>query len=272
MPIAPGDPSGATSAVLVGAGDIGMCGSPGPAGTGALLDLIPGTVFTTGDNAYPQGTAANFRECYDPAWGRHRARTRPVPGNHDYETPGASAYFEYFGPNAGPRGQGYYAYRAAAWLVLALNSELPATAGSEQLIWLRQTLATTATACTVAYWHRPVFSSGPNGDNAAMREAWRVLEEFSADLIIVGHEHMYERFAPQTSDGVANLRVGIRQIVVGTGGATLSIPRGVRRSTSEVVESAWGVLKLTLHPASYEFEFIAVPGSAFRDAGSEACH
>lgn len=183
---------GSSPAVLVGAGDIGQCGSPGPAATAALLDNIPGTVFTAGDNAYMDGSRQNFEECYHPFWGRHRSRTRPVPGNHDYETPGAAGYFEYFGANAGPVGRGYYSYQIGGWLVVALNSEVPASEGSAQLSWLRDTLsASRDVRCTLAYWHYPVFSSGPNGDSAVMRDAWRTLQEFNAEIIVTGHDHLY---------------------------------------------------------------------------------
>ena len=265
-------PVSLSPADLVGAGDIGQCGSPGPAATAALLDSIPATVFTAGDNAYMDGSTGNFQECYHPTWGRHRSRTRPVPGNHDYETPGAAGYFEYFGANAGPSGRGYYSYETGGWLVLALNSELPASEGSAQLAWLRDTLnAARSVPCTVAYWHHPLFSSGPNGDSPVMRDVWRTLQEFNAEVVITGHDHIYERFAPQTFDGTADRERGLRQFVVGTGGVALTQPRGARRSTSEVVGSAWGVLKLTLHASAYDWEFVPVSGGSFRDSGSGTC-
>jgi acid phosphatase type 7 len=270
-PTSPG-PVGET-AVLVGAGDIGQCGSPGPAATADLLNAISGTVFTAGDNAYMQGSAENFRDCYDPSWGRHRTHTRPTPGNHDYETPGAAGYFDYFGRNAGPDRLGYYSYEAGGWLVLALNSEVPASEGSAQLAWLRDALGAGRSArCAIAYWHRPVFSSGPNGDSASMRDVWRTLQNFSADVVVTGHDHLYERFAPQTIDGVPDAERGIRQFVVGTGGASLTQPRGARRSTSEAISSTWGVLKLTLRESTYDWEFVPAAGSSFRDSGSGVCH
>lgn len=271
-PTAPAATGSSPAAVLVGAGDIGQCGSPGPVATAALLDSIPGTVFTAGDNAYMDGSARNFEECYHPSWGRHRSRTRPVPGNHDYETAGAAGYFEYFGANAGPAGRGYYSYELGGWLVLALNSESPASEGSAQLSWLRDTLSAARDArCTIAYWHHPVFTSGPNGDSPRMRDAWRVLQEFKADVIVTGHDHIYERFAPQTFDGIADQERGIRQFVVGTGGVALTGPQA-RRSTSEVVGTAWGVLKLTLRDSAYDWEFIPASGASFRDSGTGVCH
>jgi len=175
--VSPGPDTGNAGppATLVGAGDIGLCGSVTVAATAKLVDAISGIVFTTGDNAYPNGSAANFRDCYEPHWGRHRSRTRPTPGNHEYDSPGAAPYFTYFEDNAGPFGLGYYSYAAGPWRVIALNSEIPVGPGSAQLQWLRTELAATRARCTMVYWHKPLFTSGPNGSNRDMREIWRVL-------------------------------------------------------------------------------------------------
>jgi hypothetical protein len=273
-PSATAVPTAATSgppAVLVGAGDIGVCGSPTVAATAALLDGVPGTVFTTGDNAYRNGTEANFRECYDPHWGRHRARTRPIPGNHEYETAGAAAYFAYFGANAGPAGLGYYTYQAGAWHVFALNSEIPADAGSAQAHWLRSELSRARSQCTLAYWHRPLFSSGPHGPSRTMQDIWRLLHEFDADVVLAGHEHMYERFAPQDADGRADTARGIRQFTVGTGGAGLYTPMRLA-ANAEAASSIHGVLKLTLSDGGYAWEFLSLAGTPFGDRGIGRCH
>jgi hypothetical protein len=161
--------------VFVGAGDIGLCGSPGPELTAKLLDGIPGTVFTLGDNAYNSGTAREYRDCYDRSWGRHKVRTRPVPGNHEYESPGAAPYFEYFGFNAGPAGLGYYSFDLGAWHIVALNSNIAARRNSVQGQWLRADLASSQSRCTIAYWHHPLFTSGPDGATAEMRDFWSIL-------------------------------------------------------------------------------------------------
>jgi acid phosphatase type 7 len=258
-------------AVLVGAGDIGWCGADGnPQATARLLDSVPGTVFTTGDNAYMTGSADNFRQCYNPAWGRHLSRTRPTPGNHDYETPGAAGYFSYFGANAGSSGLGYYSYQAGAWLVLALNSEVPAAMGSAQLAWVRHELTATPTRCALAYFHHPLFGSGTNGSDPRMRDAWRELYDLGVDVVLSGHSHSYERFAPQDPDGRFDPQRGIREFVVGTGGAPLTgFPRV--QANSEVRSSTWGVLKLTLRPTAYAWEFVPVPGQAFMDSGTANC-
>jgi 3',5'-cyclic AMP phosphodiesterase CpdA len=255
--------------VLVGAGDIAVCGSPGAEGTATLLDRTDGTVFTAGDNAYYQGSEEQFRQCYNPTWGRHKGRTRPAPGNHEYETPGASAYFAYFGPNAGPRGRGYYSFAVGSWHVVSLNSNVPATDGSEQMAWLAEDLAANSARCTAAIWHYPLYSSGVNGPSAVMRDAWRALRAANAELVISGHDHSYERFAPMDENGRASPD-GLRQFVVGTGGAPLTgFPRVA--PNSEMRASAWGVLKLTLRSDSYDWEFVSVPPEGFRDSGTGVC-
>lgn len=258
--------------VFAGAGDIGWCGPDGrPTLTAALLDGIAGTVFTTGDNAYPSGSSEDFRNCYEPSWGRHKARTRPTPGNHDYQTPGALGYFAYFGANAGPPGLGYYSYTLGAWHIISLNSEISAFPGSPQIEWLRDDLAANRTLCAAAYFHTPVFGSGTNSGNTHMQAVWRVLFEFGVDVVVNGHNHSYERFAPQDPDGGSNPTRGIRQFTVGTGGALLTdFPR--IRPNSEIRGSTWGVLKMTLRSDRYDWQFIPVPGASFSDSGTATCH
>jgi hypothetical protein len=269
-PALPAPSPAASSQVLVGAGDIAICGSAGTEGTARLLDSIDGTVFTAGDNAYFTGSRADFRNCYEPTWGRHKDRTRPSPGNHEYEMPGAGPYFEYFGVNAGTDFSGYYTYLLGEWQVFSLNSVVPAGAGSPQAQWLRAELAAGSRRCTVAYWHHALFSSGPNGDSPHMRDIFRILYDMDADLVITGHEHSYERFARQTADAVLDPVRGMRQFVVGTGGAELSQFPTVRPN-SEVRLSTHGVLKLTLNPGNFTWEFISVSGG-IRDSGAGSCH
>ena len=263
-------------AVLVGAGDIADCDESGDEATAALLDAIEGTVFTTGDNAYQSGTPEQFAECYHPTWGRHRARTRPAPGNHDYETPGAAGYFEYFGEAAGQPGAGYYSYDLGAWHIIALNSICDAVggcgSGSAQEQWLRADLAEHAATCTLAYWHHPRFSSGQHGNDDDYDAFWRALYQAGADVVLAGHDHTYERFAPQTPDAELDVARGIRQFVVGSGG------KSHYRFEDDVANSearnndTFGVLKLTLRASDYDWEFIPVQGSAFIDSGTDACH
>jgi Calcineurin-like phosphoesterase len=276
-PSAPARPGAAASAaagppaVFVGAGDIADCNRPGSELTAKLLDAIGGTVFTTGDNAYPNASAAAFRDCYGPTWGRHRGRTRPTPGNHEYESPNASPYYDYFGSNAGPAGLGYYSFNLGPWHVISLNSEAPASAGTPQERWLRDDLTANQAQCTLAYWHRPLFSSGPHGVNPDMQALWRTLYEFGADVVLGGHDHLYERFAPQDPDGRADPARGIRQFVIGTGGAP-SYQSRFARPNSEAQGTDMGVLALTLAAGSYRWEFVPVEGATFRDSGTGACH
>jgi 3',5'-cyclic AMP phosphodiesterase CpdA len=254
---------------FVGAGDIAACDNNSQT-TARLLDVTGGTVFTLGDNAYFNGNRDDYRNCYEPTWGRHKARTRPVPGNHEYQTPGAAPYFEYFGANAGPAGLGYYSFDVGAWHVIALNSNIAADAGSAQASFLRSDLTAHATSrCTIAYWHHPVFSSGPNGDSLHMRDIFRILYDAGADVVMSGHDHMFERFAPQDPDGRLDRTRGIREFVAGTGGAPLYQP-GTPRPNSEVRISTFGVLKLSLASDGYEWEFMPVSGA--RDAGTGTCH
>lgn len=252
--------------VLVGAGDIATCSGEGDESTAALLDEIEGIVFTTGDHAYPDGTADEFAACYGPSWGRHKDRTRPSPGNHDYHVRDASGYYGYFGADAGGPG-GYYAYDAGTWRVYSLNSEI---ASDDQLAWLEFDLAEHPRACILAYWHHPVFSSGRHGNDKVMRPIWRALESVGADLILNGHDHDYERFAPQTASGEASAD-GIRQIVVGTGGAGLRPFDKVKPNSEVRNDDTHGVLELELSEDGYEWEFVPVAGGTFTDSGSDSC-
>jgi 3',5'-cyclic AMP phosphodiesterase CpdA len=259
--------------VLVGAGDIALCGGDlaNAEATSRLLDGIGGTVFTAGDNTQTAGTAQEFRDCYEPTWGRHKARTRPAPGNHDYQTANGAPYFEYFGQAAGPAGLGYYSYNVGAWHIVSLNGNVPMNSGSAQSAWLRQDLEANRTACTLAYWHQPLFSSSTNGNTPASRDAWKVLYEFGAEIVINGHDHLFERFAPQDPSGRLDVANGIRQFTVGTGGVYLYKVVHLQPN-SEVQASAHGVLKLTLHANGYDWQFVPVAGGSFSDIGSGSCH
>lgn len=258
-------------AVLVGAGDIANCNRDTDEATARLLATIPGTIFTTGDNAYEEGTLQQFQECYDPNWGQYKARTRPAPGNHEYLTTDGSGYYGYFGDAAGPQGKGYYSYDLAGWHIVVLNSSTDAGPESEQAQWLQQDLAAHPTDCTVAYWHYPIFSSGDHGGNPKMRPMWEILYRYGADVVINGHDHNYERFGPQTPAGQEDRVSGIRQFVVGTGGTGLR-EIGEPQPNSLVRESTThGVLKLTLSQGAYSWEFIPIEGKTFRDSGVAPC-
>lgn len=256
--------------VFVGAGDIANCGRTEDESTAKLLDNISGTVFTTGDNVYPDGTATQFTDCYGPTWGRHKNRTKPVPGNHDYHVAGASGYFNYFGAAAGDPAKGYYSYNLGAWHIIALNSEITQSAGSAQEKWLRTDLAANPKTCTLAYWHKPRFSSGQHGNIAASQPLWQALYDYGADVVLNGHDHTYERFAPQNPNGQADPK-GIREFVVGTGGAGLYSFTSNQPNSQVRNNTTYGVLKLTLHSTSYDWQFIPIAGQNFTDSGSANC-
>jgi len=265
------------TAVLVGAGDIADCKNlTGAEATAKLLDKIPGTVFTVGDLAYPDGSKENFT-CYEKTWGRARSRTRPAPGNHEFHSAGATPYFNYFGVLAGDPKTGYYSYDLGSWHIIVLNSECMDVggcgAGSPQQQWLRADLAAHPVACTLAYWHKPLFSSGSaHGNDLTVKPFWDALYDANADVVINGHDHDYERFAPQTPDGTSDSARGIREFVAGTGGKSHR-PFGTPKPNSEVSDfTAFGVLKLTLRANGYNWQFIPEEGKTFTDSGSGTCH
>jgi len=265
------------SEVLIGAGDIAVCGSTGDDATSNILVSTVGTVFTLGDNAYPNGSATDYANCYDGSWGRVKVRTMPTPGNHEYQTAGASGYFGYFGSTAGDPSKGYYSYDLGAWHIVVLNSNSACTtiscsATSAQVQWLKADLAANTKSCTLAYWHHPRFNSGAeHGNLTAVGPFWDALYTAGAEIVLNGHEHVYERFAPQTPNAVANPN-GIRQFTVGTGGAPLySFSSTIQPNSERRNNTSLGVLKLTLRTGGYDWQFIPATGS-FTDSGSGTCH
>jgi acid phosphatase type 7 len=263
----PVNSSSSAGVTLVGAGDIATCDRDQDEMTAALLDGIPGTVFTLGDNAYVDGSYNEYLNCYEASWGRHKSRTKPIPGNHEYNTNGAAGYFQYF-----DNIPSYYAYDLGAWRIYALNSEIDVSASSPQLVWLVNDLAENPRQCVLAYWHKPRWSSGTNnGSEPGLQTLWQILYDAGAELVITGHEHNYERFAEMDGSGTA-VSEGLREIIVGTGGAGL-YDLGTPLAASEIRDSStFGVLKLTLHTTGYDWEFVPVPHLTFTDSGSSKCH
>jgi len=271
----PGDP------VIAGAGDIATSGS-GDEATAKLLDGMSDltAVFTTGDNAYPDRTDPNYAAYYEPTWGRHKAKTRPVPGNHDYVTD-AAGYVNYFGDAAGTRSKGWYSYDLGAWHLIALNSSrtgsactpVPCGPGSEQYDWLKADLAAHPNRCVLAYWHHPLFTRGSHRPGiAGVKSFWELLYAGGADVILNGHDHNYQRFAPMNPAGEFEAIRGIREFVIGEGGNsehTMQSPGGNLEASQS---GTHGVLRLGLHPASYDWEFVPVAGRTYRDAGAASCH
>jgi len=283
-----------TPQVFVGAGDIGECGLQHARKTAAIVDTIPGTVFNLGDNAYPDGTLSDYGRCYAPSWGQFKKRTRPVPGNHEYKVDtAAGGYFGYFGVAAHDAPTGWYSYDLGSWHIIVLNSSFEETATlsrvlnrQTQLSWLHNDLAAHPTTCTLAMWHHPRFSSGVvHGNDTLMQAFWQVLYDAGADVILSGHEHNYERFAPQTPDGTADPARGIREFVVGTGGGgydSLDVTKVTKLGNSEVGGVDHGVLKLTLSEGMYHWAFLpsgytldsasTPPEYSHTDSGTASCH
>lgn len=257
---------------LAGAGDIAACGSPNSADTAKLLADSGARVFTLGDNAYPDGADPDF-VCFDQTWGRFRASMLPVVGNHEYVTPGARGYVDYFGADAGT--DGYYATDVGTWRVYALNSEcanVSCAEGSPQVEWLAADLAANPRECVLAMWHEPRFSDGPHGAQLAVQPFWDALYAAGAELVLGGHDHLYERFVALDPMGRPDAANGITEIVAGTGGIghvqfATNTPTRVAGS-----DTAFGVLELWLHANSYSWRFDAVPPSTFTDSGSAPCH
>lgn len=267
-----------TPVQLLAVGDIAYCATtPAASGamqTGNLIRRMPGVpILTLGDNAYLWGLETEFATCFEPTWGSEKARLRPSPGNHDYGniTPFATGYYNYFGPSAGPDSRGYYSFDLGDWHIVSLNSLADATVGSPQERWLREDLSNTSRQCILAYWHYPVFTSSPRGDNPIMRDIWRTLEDCRASVILTGHEHNYERFAKQTADGVLDPANGIRQFIVGTGGIGRTPAVAIKPNSEVFSPLNFGVLKLTLGANSYAWEFVPTVDGVVVDSGTSNC-
>ncbi|HET9708168.1 MAG TPA: Ig-like domain-containing protein [Gemmatimonadales bacterium] len=268
------------SVVFIGAGDIADCGNDNDAATAALITAIPSVpVFTLGDNAYPNGSTNDYKNCYNPTWGAFKSRTHPSAGNHEYDVSSTAApYFAYFGASAGTAGQGYYSFDLGSWHVVVLNSNIATDPGSPQELWLKADLAAHPNVCTLAYWHHPLYSSigGSTGTSGAVitsaRPLWDDLYAAGVDLVLNGHRHVYERLAPMKPDGSPDPVKGIRTIIAGMGGESGGDLTNIF-PTSEVREGrTFGILKLTLTTGSYSWQFIGVPGSTFTDSGTNSCH
>jgi len=298
---APGTPQ-----VLIGAGDIGECEKVHSSKTAAVVEATEGTVFTLGDNAYPYGRLTDFTRtdgpgCWGNTWGRFKKRIRPTPGNHEYQElvpvgqkdSTGEGYFTYFGIAAGRGPIGNYSYDLGGWHIIVLNSSFLETQAlgralniDTQLAWLSADLAAHPATCTLAMWHHPHFSSGPThgakpAETQPTKPFWDTLYAHGAELILSGHEHNYERFAPQTPDGVADPTTGIRQFVAGTGGGGYDTLATTPLANSEASTTEHGLLKLTLTPGAYQWQFIPTSGPlgemdpstfTFTDSGSGSCH
>jgi len=258
----------ATTAILLAAGDIAGC--PELYQDEVTADMVadlPGTIALLGDLVYQDGTRWQFRNCFDPSWGRVLSRSRPSPGNHDYRTDQAGPYYEYFGSRAGPAGKGYYTYRLGTWRIYSLNSERNF---AEQTSWLTAHLAANPSKCILAYWHKPLYTSGQNPPTPAVRPLFHALYKAGAEVVLNGHQHSYERFAPQDAESNFVAR-GTRQFVVGTGGAQLEGFVTVAKNSKLRYVAGHGVLRMTLSPGKYGWRFLPVPGAPPADTGYANC-
>lgn len=274
--------AGNAPVIFVGAGDIAY-ESEGAEQTAKLLDTIPGVVFTLGDNAYQSGSLAEYQKHFHPTWGRHKARTLPVVGNHEYRTPDAAGYFDYFGAVAGDRDKGYYAFDLSThWRVYALNSseagsdnaaKAKMSPTSEQYRWLSADLDANKDKNTIVMWHHPTFSSGAHGDNDETLPIWKLAQAKGVDIALWGHDHHYERFHPANGEGKRDDAKGLRAFLVGTGGKNhykfFKFPKGL---TAVRDAKTFGVLKLTLEATGYQWDFVPVAGEDFKDSGRSPVH
>jgi len=292
-PSAPGDP------VIAAAGDI-ACDPASTSFNGGLgtstacqeqptSNLLVGqgfaAVLALGDNQYDCGGYNAFLQSYDPTWGRVRSITHPVPGNHEYQaSPGtdcdpsgqATGYFQYFGAAAGDPTKGYYSYDLGSWHLIALNSNCAqvggCAAGSPEETWLKADLAAHSASCTLAYWHHPRFTSGAVGDSTQVATFWQDLYSAGADVVLNGHAHGYERFAPQDPSQNYDPTHGVREFVVGTGGEDFQSFTSSEPLSETRQANTFGVLTLTLHATSYDWHFVPIVGQSFTDSGSTSCH
>ena len=272
---AAGPSSSAETVTLITAGDIARCDAQDDESTAALADTYAGTVLVLGDNAYEDGSSRDYQDCYQPSWGRLLDRTLAVPGNHEHQTAGARAYFDYFGPRAGPAGRGWYAQTLGAWRLITLDSECRAVGGcgpgSPQYAWLTAELNEHASPCTVVAFHRPRYSSGFHGDDASVDPLWRLVVDAGADIVLNGHEHSYERLGPMDADGRADAD-GVEVFIAGTGGAALRGFDDVVETSQVRIDDRHGVLVLQLAEGSFDWAFHSTPDDTVEDQGTGACH
>jgi PKD repeat protein len=264
-------PVSVSGVAWVGAGNIATCSSTSDDATGAMLDTIPGIVFTTG-NSTSDGAASSFTKCYDPAWGRVKARTRPAPGKKEYNTSGASPYYTYYGANAGDPALGYYSYDTGDWHVVVLNTNLSYSAGSAQEQWLNADLATNSKLCQAAVWQLPRFYSSDGSTRSSLKAVWDDLYAAGVDVVVNGDWSWYERFAPQNSAGAVDSLYGIREFIAGTGGQGFST-LGTPYANSEVrIANTFGLLRMTLGSNAYAWKFLPSAGKTASDSGTYFCH
>ena len=258
-------------------GDIAVCDMPHDELTGELAAQLPGTILGLGDMVYEAGTEREFRRCFDPSWGMVKDRIRPVPGNHEYETAGAGPYYEYFGDAAGTPGLGWYSFDLGEWHIVALNTNCHKTLhlcsdDSAQADWLEADLARHQTQCTLAFMHHPRWSSGEHGGEPRLEELWTMLHDAGVDVVVAGHDHDYERFAPMDATGAEDATEGIRLFVVGTGGRSLDPFVDIQPNSEARNNVSYGLLQMGLYDDGYSWLFHPTDPDGYRDGGTDSCH
>ncbi len=265
-------PSSGNDPVILATGDSRSGCNTGAKATAGVLSRYPSSTLVLFDgDATDTGSLSQFTDCFNATFGAYKSQFRPVPGNHEYGTSGASGYFTYFGTLAKPQGQSYYSFNVGTWHIVALNTEIDISSTSTQMTWLRNDLAANRTQCTLAYWHEPRWSSGNHGNNTFVSSLWQVLYDNNVDLIFNGHDHDYERFAPQNPAGAADNARGMRQFVIGTAGAPPYSFATIRANSEVRMYGQYGLVQFTLHPSSYDWKWVGGTGT-FADSGSTACH
>ena len=266
---------GSGAQTLIAAGDAARCDGTIDEATAAEIETIPGMVAALGDNAYENGSPQDYAQCYDPSWGQFKDRTRPVPGNHEYQTPGAAGYFGYFGSSVGSLEHSWYAWDLGSWRLYALDANCGQIGGcgpgSPELTWLTDDLAANPAHCVLAYWHQPRFSSGLHGNNPALDDIWRALSAAGADIVLNGHDHLYERFAQLDANGAPVPAGGTREFVVGTGGGNAYEFQAIRPGSEVRIAETFGVLRLTLDSGTYDWSFLPINGGTHTDSGTDNC-
>lgn len=280
--------AGTGASVMLAVGDIASCSSDGDERTAAIVDSVlradsaagvNDVVVTMGDNAYPDGSASNFAICWVESWGDSTLmimdKIRPSVGNHEHHSLRAAPYYLYFGDKAGDPTKGYYAFDHGEWRVIALNSEIivnPVFSSAErraQETWLRQELEANKKPCMLAYFHHPLFSSGHHGNDNRIRPIWEIMQAAKVTLVLVGHDHHYERFLPSTSLGVVDTINGMTSFLVGTGGGEMRGTRAARPNSARIIEGHFGVLKLSLGKGEWRSAFLDATGRIWDPSGGK---
>jgi hypothetical protein len=264
-------PSGNDPVVLATGDSRSGCDSGATATANLLSRYASSTLLLFNGDATNTGAFSEFSTCFNTTYGKYKAQIRPEPGNHEYGTSGGSGYYSYYGTQAKPQGQSYYSFNIGTWHIVGLNSEIDVSATSAQPAWLKNDLAANRTQCTLAYWHEPRWSSGNHGNNTFVSALWQTLYDNNVDLVFNGHDHDYERFAPQNPSGVADSARGIREFVIGTAGAPPYAFSTIRANSEAKMTGSYGLVQFTLHPSSYDWKWIGATGS-FADSGTTACH